>query len=284
MGIITSIEDKLGNIVENPFLDKKGLDLLGVEICLKRSMELKRRNILGRVVVPNFLSVIISSKNFEEYEPFFETFRRTLTKSLNGWIGEKGYELAGQVELRFSEAFLKNKPFEVFVSFEKGNSGNGNEVKTDLNAPGQKGPGEGSKIIVGELVNKRTGEIFRINKDPTIIGRGEGCTIRVDDPTVSRKHASLSYQHGKVILEDLESKCGTWVNHQKITKQILRQGDRIMIGSTELTFLNPWRSSGKSDCDLRCSSEMKETSIKTSEAENEINSTNPNLLGLSYFF
>jgi hypothetical protein len=53
MGIITRIEDKLGNLVENPFRTRSGVDLLGIEICLKRLMELKRRNIFGKVVVPN---------------------------------------------------------------------------------------------------------------------------------------------------------------------------------------------------------------------------------------
>ena len=78
MGIITRIEDKLGDIVESPFRDKNGLDLLGIEICLKRLMELKRRNIIGKVIVPNDLIIIINKKAYEEYEPFFINSRRHL--------------------------------------------------------------------------------------------------------------------------------------------------------------------------------------------------------------
>lgn len=284
MGIITRIEDKLGNIVENPFREKNGLDLLGIEICLKRLIELKRRNILGKVVVPNFLTIIINRKNYEEYEPFFDTFKNTLTKNLDGWTREKGYELAGQVELKFSEAFLKNKPFEAFVSYKKANGCRGNNDKTDLRTSGQKDTGNRDKIIVGELVNKKTGKRFKVNQNTMIIGRGEDCLIRINDPTVSRKHASLSYQHGKVILEDLESKCGTWVNHQKISKQILRQGDRIIIGGTEFTFIALWKGPGESEYDLPSDGETKGTSLETSDAESKINSSNPNLWGLSYFF
>lgn len=266
MGIITKIEDKLWDIVENPFREKDALDLLAIEIWLKRLIEVKRKNILGKILIPNIITIIINKKKFEEYELFLGTFKSTLQKSLIGWVKEKGYEVAGEIELNFREGLLKDKPFEIFVSY-------GNKYKADP-----------SEIIFGELINKRTGDIFKINQNFIILGRGEDCVIRINDPTVSRKHASLSYQHGKVILEDLESKRGTWVNHQKISKQILRQGDKIMIGGTELTYLDLSRSAGDLEYDSRCDTEMKETSLKTSEAQSKINSSNPNLLGLSYFF
>lgn len=238
MGIITRIEDKLGDIVESPFRDKNGLDLLGIEICLKRLMELKRRNIIGKVIVPNDLIIIINKKAYEEYEPFLYKFKATLVKSLYGWMKEKGYELAGQVELNFEGAFLKNKPFEVFVSYKKANGGNGSNVKTESKAAELKDTDEEKKIVVGELVNSRTGEKFRINQNIAIIGRGEDCTIRINDPTISRKHASLSLESGKVILKDLGSRTGTRVNHEKVNKTVLNRNDRIRMGCAELIFIS----------------------------------------------
>jgi pSer/pThr/pTyr-binding forkhead associated (FHA) protein len=256
MGIVTRIEDKLGDIVESPFKGKNGFDLLSIEISLKRLMELKRRNILGRVVVPTFLSVIINRKYFEEYEAFIETFKRTLTKNLDGWAKEKGYEFPNEIEFNFKEASSGEKPFDILVSYKKTNGGAANRVKEASGMAWKKYLGKVGGIIVGELVNKRTGDIFKINQNFIILGRGEDCVIRINDPTVSRKHASLSYQHGKIILEDLESKCGTWINHQRISKQIVRQGDRIMIGGMELTFLDPWRNSRKSEYDSPYDTEM----------------------------
>src|SRR5262245_51523092 len=44
-----------------------------------------------------------------------------------------------------------------------------------------------------------------------IIGRGGECAIRVDDPSVSRRHAQLYPTEDRVELEDLESANGTWV-------------------------------------------------------------------------
>src|SRR5215468_1275580 len=47
------------------------------------------------------------------------------------------------------------------------------------------------------------------------IGRDEGCTIRIDDPSVSRRHAVLRVDHGMTI-EDLDSASGTWVGNGKL--------------------------------------------------------------------
>ena len=71
-----------------------------------------------------------------------------------------------------------------------------------------------------------------------IIGRGEDCIIRINDPTVSRKHASLSIKIWESYLEDLGSKCGTWVNHQKVNKTVLNRNDRIRMGCAELIFIS----------------------------------------------
>ncbi|MBM4305251.1 MAG: DUF2662 domain-containing protein [Deltaproteobacteria bacterium] len=280
MGIITKIEDRLGNIVENPFRDEKGLDLIGVEISLKRLMELKRRNILGKIIVPNDLLIIINKETYEEYELFLDKFKTTLIKNLNGWMKEKDYEMSDKMALSFKGDLLENKSFEVFVSFKKANGGNGDRAQIDSNAYGQEDAGKGDKDFVGELANPKTGEMFGINKGRTIIGREEDCTIKVSDPTVSRKHAFLSYQDGKVILEDLGSKCGTWVNHQKINKQILRHSDRIRIGGTELTF----QDRGGEKNLIHDGTERKEISQPEDKLEKKMDSSDPNLLGLSYFF
>ena len=66
MGIITRIEDKLGDIVENPFKEKNCLDLAGVEVFLKRVVEKNRKNILDRIVLPNFIEIHINEKGYDE--------------------------------------------------------------------------------------------------------------------------------------------------------------------------------------------------------------------------
>jgi parallel beta-helix repeat protein len=69
------------------------------------------------------------------------------------------------------------------------------------------------------------------------IGRTEDNEIVLDDPEVSRRHASISRRQADYILEDLGSSNGTFLNEQQIAEpSILRDGDRVRVGSTTFIF------------------------------------------------
>lgn len=84
---------------------------------------------------------------------------------------------------------------------------------------------------------------------PIRIGRGNGCQICLSDPLSSRTHAIISYEGGKWIASDADSRNGTLVNEKKITQVNLVSGDRIRIGSTEILFELP---SQDTDSDENC--------------------------------
>jgi len=67
-------------------------------------------------------------------------------------------------------------------------------------------------------------------------GRAPGCTVSVPDDTfVSQVHARVFNDHGNIILEDLGSTNGTYVNGNRLTTAVaLQRGDRLQIGSTVL--------------------------------------------------
>jgi predicted component of type VI protein secretion system len=69
------------------------------------------------------------------------------------------------------------------------------------------------------------------------VGRSASCQLSLDDPLVSRRHAVLVVTADTVTVEDLGSRNGVVVNGQKINgKTQLAPGDKIMIGSQELTL------------------------------------------------
>ncbi len=70
----------------------------------------------------------------------------------------------------------------------------------------------------------------------TTIGRERHNHMVVDDPLVSRRHCQIRRGDGEFILEDLGSVNGTFVNGQRIHRHVLRSGDVIRLGRTELTF------------------------------------------------
>jgi len=56
------------------------------------------------------------------------------------------------------------------------------------------------------------------------VGRDEGCDVLINDPTVSRRHASLSVEGALLTVEDLGSKNGTCVDGQRITAPVTVTG------------------------------------------------------------
>src|SRR5713226_7956761 len=70
-----------------------------------------------------------------------------------------------------------------------------------------------------------------------VIGRsGELDMVLVED-MVSRKHAKINTNAGKITIEDLGSTNGTFVNGEKIKHARLKEGDRILIGTSILRLV-----------------------------------------------
>jgi DNA-binding winged helix-turn-helix (wHTH) protein len=70
-----------------------------------------------------------------------------------------------------------------------------------------------------------------------LIGRDPEVTITLKSPSVSRRHAKLVVASDVTTLEDLGSKNGTYLRGQAVTSATpLADGDRIRVGSFELTF------------------------------------------------
>jgi pSer/pThr/pTyr-binding forkhead associated (FHA) protein len=78
------------------------------------------------------------------------------------------------------------------------------------------------------------GRFFRLAGVSTI-GRDPSAGIVLDDVEVSRRHAVVSVDADAVVIQDLESTNGVWVNDERIAEErAIRPGDRVRLGSTQL--------------------------------------------------
>jgi len=80
------------------------------------------------------------------------------------------------------------------------------------------------------------GTLHHISGDRVSIGAEPGCEVRLDDPGVSDRHASIRFVEGHFTITDLDSTNGTEVNGKEALKQELADGDRISIGGTDWVF------------------------------------------------
>lgn len=73
---------------------------------------------------------------------------------------------------------------------------------------------------------------YALSAAPQLIGRADSADIPLLEPTVSRQHASVQLSDGQVLLEDLGSKHGTFVNSKRVTSAKLQPGDIVVFGLT----------------------------------------------------
>ena len=70
--------------------------------------------------------------------------------------------------------------------------------------------------------------------DELLVGRHYACDVVMGHPSVSRKHARLSFRDGHWVLRDLDSTNGTRVNGKRVVRCRLEPGDRLSLGSADL--------------------------------------------------
>jgi Domain of unknown function (DUF4388)/FHA domain len=76
---------------------------------------------------------------------------------------------------------------------------------------------------------------FPLPRGQTVtIGRALDADLRLPDGLTSRRHAEITIVDGHVVIEDLESANGTFVNGSRVRRAQLRLGDRVLIGVTSL--------------------------------------------------
>jgi sigma-B regulation protein RsbU (phosphoserine phosphatase) len=84
-----------------------------------------------------------------------------------------------------------------------------------------------ARLEVQEAGNDR---VVAIDVSPFTIGRRETNTLRLSGTEVSREHAEIRREGETLILRDLDSRYGTFVNGEAIKEQTLRSGDRVRLG------------------------------------------------------
>src|SRR6476660_9516567 len=82
------------------------------------------------------------------------------------------------------------------------------------------------------------GRKYNLESANVIIGRSSKSEIQIDQESVSRNHAKIINTGKSIILRDLGSTNGTYVNDELIDEYVLRDGDFIKIGRTIFKFLS----------------------------------------------
>ncbi len=80
---------------------------------------------------------------------------------------------------------------------------------------------------------------LRIQKYPVRLGRSDSADIQLDDRWLSRNHCEIDVADGTLIIRDLGSKHGTYVNESQINETTIESGDELRIGITQFVVEIP---------------------------------------------
>lgn len=109
------------------------------------------------------------------------------------------------------------------------------------------GPSDNAMIRLGEIGEHAvlvirsgdlTGNRFTLSKDITQIGRHQDSDILLDDITVSRRHAEVVKTSNSLLVRDLGSLNGTYVNQSRVDEFALKHGDELQVGKFRMVLFS----------------------------------------------
>lgn len=106
---------------------------------------------------------------------------------------------------------------------------------TDRFAPNSSGPASRRALALRFISGKYQGGEFPLeNGQEIVVGRSSDLDMVLVEEMVSRRHARIQVRDGMITIQDLGSTNGTFVNGEKIRHAQLREGDRVLIGTSIL--------------------------------------------------
>ena len=108
-------------------------------------------------------------------------------------------------------------------------------VVTSISRISERPTGKEACLVV--IYGAELGKKYNLNSTSLVIGRSSKCDIQIDQESISRNHSKIVNTGKSILVRDLGSTNGTYVNDEPIDEYVLRDGDLIKIGRTIFKFL-----------------------------------------------
>ena len=245
VGVLQRFEHRLEGMVEGAFARAFKSELQPVEIASAVQREMDDRAAIvaqGRTLVPNDFVVELAEPDYERLQVYADSLGIELATLAREHAREQGYSFVGPVRMRFEGVpDLTTGTFRIRSGVIRGTTVEDGEIRrpaSDLPHPAGGFAGSPRLLVSGPEPGSdgNTQRTYELTAPLTILGRGTDCDLRLVDPGVSRHHAELRIEDGEVVLVDLGSTNGTFVNGQPVRRVTLTDGTRVTLGRTTLVF------------------------------------------------
>jgi diguanylate cyclase (GGDEF)-like protein len=108
-------------------------------------------------------------------------------------------------------------------------------VVTSISRISERPSGKEACLVL--IYGAELGKKYNLNAPSLVIGRSSKCDIQIDQESISRNHTKIVNTGKSILIRDLGSTNGTYVNDEPIDEYVMRDGDLIKIGRTIFKFL-----------------------------------------------
>jgi hypothetical protein len=255
MNALSRFEELVERVVEGTLTSALGAQLQPVELARRvgRAMEAERRIGVGRAYAPNEYVVWLSPQDLAEFEPIQLALQRELAAYVANLAAERKLDLLGLPSVRLAtdehmgrrqirvQARLVDQPIEPSVPPPSREVTQRFRVHPSVAASKRPDAVAGDVPVAGpdtrtpaEYVLRGADLTYPLDRPSVHLGRALDNDVVLEDSRVSRYHAELRLERGRVRLRDLRSTNGTFVNGEKIKESVLRPGDVVSLGGLEL--------------------------------------------------
>jgi hypothetical protein len=246
VGVLQRFERRLEGMVEGTFARAFKSPLQPVEVgsAIQHEMDEKAAIVAqGRILVPNDFVVEIAQADGERLGIYAESIGVELATLAREHATEQGYSFVGPVRIRFEGVpDLSTGMFRIRSGVIRGHTVEAGEVRQPVSdlprGAGHQFPGRPRLVVQGSNPGSgvEAGSTYELQTPVTLLGRGTDCDLRLVDPGVSRHHSELRVEDGQVVLVDLGSTNGTFVNGQPVRRVVLVDGTTVTLGRTTMIF------------------------------------------------
>ncbi|MFG2329906.1 FhaA domain-containing protein [Streptomyces sp. NPDC048604] len=271
MGVLKRFEQRLEGLVNGTFAKVFKSEVQPVEIAGALQRECDNNATIWnreRTVVPNDFIVELSAPDYERLSPYSGQLGDELSGLVRDYAKQQRYTFMGPIKVHLEKAEdldtglyrVRSRTLASSTSQPQppqGGPGHGQTPPGQQPArpgygypptgappmpagppPGGRPAGPGPGALPGAQVRRWieiNGTRHQISRPTLVLGRSTDADVRIDDPGVSRRHCEIRTGTPSTI-QDLGSTNGIVVDGQHTTRATLRDGSRIVVGSTTIVY------------------------------------------------
>jgi hypothetical protein len=194
-------------------------------------------------LAPNRYKVLFTYEEANRLSPqYIEALAGELEANIFEYVNNRRYETRGPITVETGRDLFAKAA--VIKAYFEGDAEVASPAGLPLETASQTKPPQpagAARVTLSTVEGRRYEILMKPGGAPSVIGRGAGNAVRIEDASISRLHCSIALKSaGQVVIADLGSSNGTMVNGRMLAPnetRTLAQGDEIQVGDLKLSVV-----------------------------------------------